>query len=148
MQDIAGCRVVVADIQEQGRFVELLKSDFPTQRVEDRRKKPSHGYRAVHVIVQSAGKSVEIQVRTMLQHLWAQVSEKAADVLDPAVKYGGGPKWVRDLLTLSSQFIGRLEALKQQLTTPNQSLVEAEAMFTEIMTLAALEFERMKRPNE
>jgi ppGpp synthetase/RelA/SpoT-type nucleotidyltranferase len=37
--------------------------------VIDRREKPSHGYRAVHVIVECGGRMVEIQVRTELQHL-------------------------------------------------------------------------------
>jgi ppGpp synthetase/RelA/SpoT-type nucleotidyltranferase len=37
--------------------------------VMDRRKNPSYGYRAVHVIVMTQGASVEIQVRTALKDL-------------------------------------------------------------------------------
>ena len=43
-----------------------------------------------NLIVSIDDKSVEIQVRTKLQHRWAEVSEKGADLLDRAVKYGGG----------------------------------------------------------
>ena len=72
--------------------------DFTITSVVDRREQPSHGYRAVHVLVQEAGKIVEIQVRTSLQQLWAELSEKASDVLDPAIKYGRGPEaWQRVL---------------------------------------------------
>ncbi len=90
MQDIAGCRIVVTDVVEQDRCVALLTDIFPDASVIDRRDKPSHGYRAVHVIVKVSEKFIEIQVRTFFQHLWAQLSEKASDVIDPAVKYGGG----------------------------------------------------------
>ena len=84
VQDIAGCRLV-----EQNGTVTLLQKLFQGVTVVDRRKNPSHGYRAVHLIVRHEGKLVEIQVRTSLQHLWAELCEKEADVFDPLIKYGG-----------------------------------------------------------
>jgi putative GTP pyrophosphokinase len=102
IQDIAGCRVVVGNIIEQDEFVKSLIADFPNASVVDRRESPSHGYRAVHLIVEVEGKSVEIQVRTSLQHHWAELSEKSSDVIDPAIKYGGGPEpWPSTLLSCS-----------------------------------------------
>jgi putative GTP pyrophosphokinase len=102
MQDIAGCRVVVANLVKQDQFVESLKTDFAGASVIDRRDNPSYGYRAVHVIAMISGKPVEIQVRTSLQHLWAELSEKSSDVLDPTIKYGGGPaEWQRILINNS-----------------------------------------------
>ena len=92
MQDIAGCRIVVGNVVQQEQFVSSLISDFPGASVIDRRANPSYGYRAIHIIVELAGKPVEIQIRTSLQHLWAEVSEKSSDVLDPTIKYGGGPE--------------------------------------------------------
>ncbi len=91
MQDIAGCRIEVEDLVEQDRVVEEIKGKFPRAIVHDRRSKPSYGYRAVHLVVDIAGRSVEIQVRTVLQHSWASAAEKLAD-LDPDIKYGGGPE--------------------------------------------------------
>jgi putative GTP pyrophosphokinase len=91
MQDIAGCRVVVQDIVEQDRVVEALRAAFADTSAIDRRETPSFGYRAVHIIASVSGKPVEVQVRSSLQHLWAELSEKASDVIDPAIKYGGGP---------------------------------------------------------
>src|SRR5207249_2143742 len=52
MQDIAGCRLIVADVREQDRLVDGLKRLFPEHTVIDRRRHPSHGYRAVHVIAE------------------------------------------------------------------------------------------------
>ena len=62
MQDIAGCRVIVPDILTQDEVVAGLNGLFDKSIVVDRREHPSHGYRAVHVIVDSAGRLVEIQV--------------------------------------------------------------------------------------
>jgi putative GTP pyrophosphokinase len=90
VQDIAGCRVVVADAAEQERAVASLRTVFPEASVDDRRANPSYGYRAVHVIAKIFGVLVEIQVRTSLQHLWAEFSEKLSDVVDPSIKYGAG----------------------------------------------------------
>jgi len=98
IQDIAGCRVVVEDIAKQDALVDRISAIFGQSHVTDRRARPSHGYRAVHIVVTTSGKSIEIQVRTALQHLWAEVSEKFSDVVDPAIKYGGGSKETQDAL--------------------------------------------------
>src|SRR5207245_92963 len=68
MQDIAGCRIIVANVKEQDDVVASLKKIFPNATVVDRREKPSFGYRAVHLIPKVRGLPVEIQVRSLLQH--------------------------------------------------------------------------------
>lgn len=103
IQDIAGCRVIVPDIFAQDEVVEKLQELFERRTVDDRRERPSHGYRAVHVIVDSGGKLIEIQVRTKLQHAWAELSEKLSDVVDSAIKYGGGNEEVVSLLANMSE---------------------------------------------
>lgn len=113
MQDIAGCRIVVADLSEQDLCLATLKNIFPDVTVIDRRNKPSYGYRAVHVIAKITGKRIEIQVRSFLQHLWAELSEKAFDLIDPAIKYGGGPKEWRDYLVDISASVAAYEKLEK-----------------------------------
>jgi putative GTP pyrophosphokinase len=115
MQDIGGCRVIVADILKQNQFVAALGGAFPDAIVIDRRENPSYGYRAIHVIAQAAGKPIEIQVRSALQHLWAELSEKASDVIDPAIKYGGGPGTWQDLLLVCSQAVAVHEGAEKRL---------------------------------
>lgn len=68
MQDIAGCRLIVADIAEQDRVTESVTRLFQHSTVVDRRQHPSHGYRAVHVVVNEKGRLIEVQIRTSLQH--------------------------------------------------------------------------------
>jgi len=79
----------------------------------DRREKPSHGYRAVHLIAEVANKPVEIQIRTSLQQLWAALSEKASDVLDPAIKYGHGPEIWQGILLKTSKVVASHEGLER-----------------------------------
>jgi len=112
IQDIAGCRAVVSDSLEQNQAVERLTKAFEDVEVQDRRAKPSHGYRAVHVIVREDGKLIEVQIRTLLQQVWAEVSEKLADVIDPSIKYGGGPAEVRQSLDRMTTIVGLIEKLE------------------------------------
>ncbi len=114
IQDIAGCRLIVEDIGVQDSTVELLKTFFENVTVVDRRKQPSHGYRAVHVIVNCLGKSIEIQIRTQLQDMWAEFSEKLSDFSDRAIKYGGGAPVIQDLLSETSEMVAQHEFLEVQ----------------------------------
>jgi putative GTP pyrophosphokinase len=113
IQDIAGCRVVVPDIFRQELVVIALTDPFPGSTVINRRARSSHGYRAVHVVVTVNDRVVEIQVRTELQQKWAELSEKFADRIDPAIKYGGGKGRVQGLLLSASSRIAEIEELEQ-----------------------------------
>jgi putative GTP pyrophosphokinase len=111
MQDVAGCRTVVADLTEQDRLVPMIEGKFLCV-VSDRRVQPSNGYRAVHVVVCSGKFPIEIQVRTRLQHLWAEISEKLSDQFGIDVKYGGGHPSVRRLLDVASGLVAQTERLE------------------------------------
>lgn len=92
MQDIAGVRLVrTIGLDEQDALVESVAGLFEGAKVVDRRVRPSHGYRAVHVIAAIEARHVEIQVRTELQHLWGQVFERFADRYGRGVRYGLSP---------------------------------------------------------
>jgi ppGpp synthetase/RelA/SpoT-type nucleotidyltranferase len=66
-------------LSEQDHLVSQIAGLFPGAKKVDRRKRPSHGYRAVHLIVSVERRVVEIQVRTAMQDLWAQAMERLAD---------------------------------------------------------------------
>jgi ppGpp synthetase/RelA/SpoT-type nucleotidyltranferase len=112
MQDIAGCRVEVADRIEQDSVVEQIIKVFPNSKIDDRRARPSHHYRAMHVIVEVDGYSVEVQIRTTLQNTWAQLVEALADRFLPEIKYGGGPVEVQEVLEVASNAIDDVEELE------------------------------------
>jgi putative GTP pyrophosphokinase len=114
MQDIAGCRLVVEDILVQSQMVERLTGSLAKATVVDRRKQPSYGYRAVHVVPVVRNRPIEIQVRTELQHLWAQLSEGFSDALDPAIKYGGGEPGLQASLLALSKTVETIEDLEMR----------------------------------
>jgi hypothetical protein len=96
IQDIAGMRIVGSfDRNGQDVLVAQLVSLFSGEprkpRVIDRRARPMHGYTAVHVVIYPDGLPVEIQVRTRLQHEWADLFEKLADRIGREIRYGGPP---------------------------------------------------------
>lgn len=109
IQDIAGCRIIVDDIPSQNRVVGALDVFLGVPRIVDRREKPSHGYRAVHLIASIEGRFVEVQVRTLPQHLWAEISEKMADTIDSSLKYGEGDAGALRFLRSLSSAIKSLE---------------------------------------
>lgn len=103
------------DILTQDEVVAKLEGLFGKLSVVDRREHPSHGYRAVHVVVDSAGKLVEIQIRTSFQHLWAELSEKLSDLVDSAIKYGGGDELAVSLLANISDTLMAYEVAEAQM---------------------------------
>ena len=69
----------------------ILSAFGSTKRRIDRRLEPSHGYRAVHVVVRCQGRWIEVQIRTRLQHMWAEVAERLADMWGRQIRYGMPP---------------------------------------------------------
>lgn len=121
MQDIAGCRVVLRNIQEIKRFESALAesglSKFLVRRTSyiDRPKKS--GYRGIHFIYQyklddglsSKGHFVELQLRTRVQHAWATAVEIISVFRGEHLKSSNGSeKWL-DFFALASDEIAFYE---------------------------------------
>lgn len=92
MHDIAGVRVIAeVTLREQRDLANELLGTFGGAQLVDRMTEPRFGYRALHVIARHDGFPVEIQVRTTLQHLWAEALEKMSDIWGRGVRYGEIP---------------------------------------------------------
>jgi ppGpp synthetase/RelA/SpoT-type nucleotidyltranferase len=95
MQDIAGIRIVGENgltRDQQDRLADAITRQFPsTARRIDRRTAPSFGYRALHLVVEVEAYPVEIQLRTDLQHGWADGMERFGDIWGRQIRYGGAP---------------------------------------------------------
>lgn len=133
IQDIAGCRMIVANLIEQDTVTYNITAAFEDTTIFDRRDRPSHNYRAVHVVARVDGKAVEVQLRTPLQHAWAEVSEKLSDVFDASIKYGGGSNEARLLLSNSAKLAAQIEQSEKAIMLGRhiqaEIQVESEAEF-------------------
>ncbi len=116
MQDIAGCRINVPGLDDQDDAVARIQDRFEARKTDDLRDRPHSGYRAVHVIVAAPhGRWVEVQVRTALQNLYAQLSERMADAFGIEMKYGGGDPFAREILQSSSSRAYELDLRQREI---------------------------------
>ncbi len=113
MQDVAGGRVVVTDLDTQDSAINKVREAFPDARFIDRRESPIVGYHAAHFVIRENAQSYELQIRTQAQQRWAQLSEKFADLVGFEIKYGGGPEELEAQLTWSGRVIYLIERLKR-----------------------------------
>ena len=109
LEDIAGCRIAVPTTGDVDRLLAQCVT-LDVSRVRDYRESPNNSYRAVHLTVRAGDrKPVELQLRTHLQDLWANLAERCAALIDLQLKYGGGPSDLRDLLKLTSVYAATLD---------------------------------------
>lgn len=102
VQDIAGVRIVGDSefgLVEQDELGSRIAQLFGECKRSDRRTIPTFGYRALHLIARVDGEWVEIQIRTELQDLWAQILERIADQWGRQVRYGGSPDFPEQEVT-------------------------------------------------
>jgi ppGpp synthetase/RelA/SpoT-type nucleotidyltranferase len=79
-----------------------------------------------------AAKLVEIQVRTFMQHVWAETSEKLSDTINPGLKYGEGPEAYKLMLTHASRSVQGVELLESALLkVSNERSVEFRQLLLE-----------------
>lgn len=103
------------------------------------------------MIVEMSGKLIEVQIRTSLQHLWAELSEKLSDTIDPKIKYGGGDEEVRQTLDRASELVARCEieiempATNFLRTTSEQTAKEVMEGLQELLEAHKLLAERVFR---
>ncbi len=108
MQDIGGCRAVMANVEDAKKLVKSYKqSDIKhalTQEDDYIESPKSSGYRGVHLIYRYYsdkiktfnGLKVEVQLRSNLQHAWATAVETVGTFIQQALKSSQGEEdWLR-----------------------------------------------------
>jgi putative GTP pyrophosphokinase len=109
MQDIAGARIVVPNLEWQDWAREHTEEKLYRGCVgasKDQREEPDqYGYRAVHIIVRLDERFVEIQIRTRWQDRWAQLVESLDSGMGTDLKHGRGPaEWLEWLHAVSDEY--------------------------------------------
>src|SRR3989338_6842963 len=121
MQDIAGCRVVMSNVELAKKLHKegFVKGDLKHKKVNEKdyitNPKEEDGYRSIHLIYRYKsdkeekkyynGLLVEVQIRSKLQHLWATAIETVDFFTRQAIKSNEGkPEWIDFFRLVSSAF--------------------------------------------
>lgn len=153
MQDIGGCRIVVADVPAVYKLAKKYKTSNVRHILDDENdyiKEPKRGYRSLHLIYRYNsdkkyqfynGHKIEIQIRTLAQHAWATAVEAVDKFTEQSLKTSeGNPTWDR-FFRLVSCVIAKLEDCKPIPKTPtdNKTLrAELSAFSDQIAVVANL----------
>ena len=86
LQDIGGCRIIVNDnltVDRLHKFIverSIESKAFSVDKTTDYRTKgrDDSGYRALHLLITHSGRSLELQVRSQIQHYWAESIERTS----------------------------------------------------------------------
>lgn len=121
MQDIAGLRVVLSDINSVLELADSLKVSRSKHNLINYSDYINHpkdsGYRSIHLIFEyindaipeSNNLKVEVQVRSNMQHTWATSVETLGTFLKTSLKSSQGPKELLDFFSLVSSGFAILE---------------------------------------
>jgi ppGpp synthetase/RelA/SpoT-type nucleotidyltranferase len=118
IQDLGGCRAIVASIPQLNQLVEFYRAGGS---IHEMQKDQSYiespkvgGYRSHHFVMRFRGRpdeeafrdrKIELQIRTKLQHAWATAVEAVGMVRNEDLKGGeGDTDWLRLFALMSSEF--------------------------------------------
>lgn len=144
MQDLGGCRAVVTDVDAVETLVDnILNSRQKHQMVRHDNYIESprdSGYRGHHLVYKYVGKdtrlwdglSIEIQIRSRLQHAWATTVETVSMFTQQSLKSSiGEPDWLRFFALMSSEI-----ALREGCGVVPNTPVDVTALRVELEALA------------
>jgi ppGpp synthetase/RelA/SpoT-type nucleotidyltranferase len=121
LQDIGGSRIIVPTNEDVDRLAEFIeqrvkeKGHFSIERRSDYRQRGRDrtGYRALHLILKRTDVSLELQLRSRVQHYWSESIERTSVIYGHHLKEEeGDPKVIQYFRSLSDAFF-ELEAGRQ-----------------------------------
>jgi len=138
MQDIAGCRAVLKNIEQVKKCAKKLKESrmrHILKREDDYILSPkSSGYRSYHLVYEYVsdrnttynGLRIEIQLRTKLQHSWATAVETIGTFLKSSLKSSeGSDEWLYFFSLVSAIFADKEKSpLSRDIKMEKKELLE------------------------
>lgn len=102
LQDIGGCRIIVEKNELVDQIIEFIKRKIESTeelnlvRITDYREKGRDvtGYRSVHLLLERSGKKLELQLRSRIQHYWAESIERTSVIYGYHLKESEGDEKV------------------------------------------------------
>lgn len=98
LQDIGGCRIILEKNELVEQAIDFLKkkidstTDLSLTRITDYRERGRDitGYRSVHLLLERGGRKLELQLRSRIQHYWAESIERTSVIYGHHLKEGEG----------------------------------------------------------
>jgi hypothetical protein len=143
MQDIGGCRAILESVSQVRKVrAAYARSEQQHEFVSEKdyiSQPKASGYRGIHLVYRYQsdrnpdynGRSIEIQLRTRLQHAWATAVETVGTFLQQSLKSSeGSEKWLRFFALTGSAF-----ALTERTQTVPDTPQDPEELTTAVTTL-------------
>lgn len=133
LQDIGGLRIIVPNNSDVNKLVVFLNNElnsddrFTIVRQTDYRElgRDTTGYRAIHIIISVNGLYAELQVRSNIQHYWAENIEKTSVIYGHLLKEGEGAREVLSYFKLLSDIFYKVESRVE--VSSNEKMIFEEA---------------------
>ncbi len=123
MQDIAGCRVIMPNVNLAKKLYQeyYCKGDLKHKKINEKNyidEPKSDGYRSIHLVYKFKSDKnkdkynnllVEVQIRSKLEHIWATAVETAGLFTGQAIKSNEGEKEWQDFFRLVSSAFAKIE---------------------------------------
>ncbi len=121
LQDIGGCRIIVDNNRDVDKLLKFIQdhvadsSTFTISRVTDYRDRgrDDTGYRSVHLIIDRAGKNLELQIRSRIQHYWAESIERTSVIYGYHLKEKEGDEAVIAYFKVLSDVFYEIEGSRE-----------------------------------
>lgn len=121
LQDIGGSRIIVHNNSDIDRLLKYLNEQvaknnhFNITKVTDYREKgrDDTGYRAVHLLIERSGVTLELQVRSRVQHYWSESIERTSVIYGHYLKEGEGDQLVISYFKVLSNAFYEIESNRQ-----------------------------------
>jgi len=145
MQDIGGCRAIVSSTRQVDELVGLYRDSRLEHELIDEDdyicNPKGTGYRGLHLIYRYHsdrsrrfnGRKIEMQLRSLAQHIWATAVETVGTFTDQPLKSGGGSRDWRRFFAL----MGTEMALRERTPPIPGTPTERTQLVSELRELAA-----------
>lgn len=131
LQDVGGSRIIVHNNSEIDKLIKHINGNigrhqnFKINRITDYRDKgrDDTGYRAVHLLIERNKLSLELQIRSRVQHYWAESIERTSVIYGYHLKEGEGDITVINYFKSLSNAFYEVES-GRRLNTPDKLTLE------------------------
>jgi ppGpp synthetase/RelA/SpoT-type nucleotidyltranferase len=156
LQDIGGCRIIVESNEEVSRLRDqidrylrgvLVGSNIQWTDYRERGRDVT-GYRALHGVMRFRGFTIEMQIRSRLQHYWAESIERTSVVYGTRLKESEGDYEVLRYFKLFSDALHTLEEGYNLKAETEEQLRQARIRAESIVSRSASDTVLAGRVNE